>query len=105
MLAAREAMTASLRVGGRVVVEVPDRALTTRARLQPRYRAYRALRLAGVSTGWLHRRGLSGISMVTVGQAALRSTLERCGATVETSSVVRPGDGHRYVRYLARRVR
>ena len=103
VLTALEAMTASLRVGGRLVVEVPDLALTARARLQPRYRAYQVLRMAGVPTGWLHRHGLSGISMVTVEVAAVRSTLQHCGATVELSSVVRPGGGHRYVRYVARR--
>jgi len=105
VLAALEAMTASLRPGGRLVVEVPDRALTARARAQPRYRAYQVLRLVGVPTGWLHARGLSGISMVSVDQGLVRATLEGCGATVEVASVVRPGDGHRYVRYVARRIR
>lgn len=105
VLAAARTMVAALTIGGRVVLEVPDRALTARAALQPRYHAYRALRLAGVSPRWLHRHGLSGISMVTVSSEQVRSALEQAGATVEVARVVRPGDGHRYVRYVARRVR
>jgi len=61
-----------------------------------------ARRPATLARTWGYRRAEV---LAAVGQAAVRSTLERCGATVETSSVVRPGDSHRYVRYVARRVR
>ena len=105
VLVALESMVACLAVGGRVVAEVPDRGLTLRARLQPRYHAYRALRLVGVAPPWLHGHGLSGISMVSVDSEVVRSTLQRAGASVEQARVVRPGDGHRYVRYVARRSR
>jgi len=100
-----DTMVRCLRVGGRLVVEIPDAALNVRARLQPRYRVYRLLRLAGVSPGLLHDRGLSGISMVTVEQATVRATLERSGATVEQAAEIRQPDSHRYVRYVARRTR
>jgi SAM-dependent methyltransferase len=103
VLAALRTMVACLRVGGHAVVEVPDRPLTRKARSQPRYHAYRALRLVGVRPAWLHSHGLSGISMVTLPQALVRRTLEEAGATVEAVSDVRPGDGYRYLRYRARR--
>lgn len=103
VLTALRTMVACLRVGGHAVVEVPDRPLTRKARSQPRYHAYRALRRVGVRPAWLHAHGLSGISMVTLPQAVVRRTLEDAGASVEAVSDVRPGDGYRYLRYRARR--
>jgi len=94
-----------LRVGGWAVVEIPDTALTWRARIQPRFRAYRALRRVGVDPAALHRHGLSGISMVAVGQTVVARTLEGAGGRLDSAEVVRPGDGYQYVRYRARRVR
>lgn len=97
-------MVGCLRVGGRLVVEVPDTTLTWRARLQPRFRAYQALRRLGAGPERLHRRGLSGISMVTVAQAEVARALAAAGAEVE-HVVAAPDGGFRYVRYRARRVR
>lgn len=105
VLTALATMVACLRVGGHAVVEIPERPLTWRARAQPRYQAYRALRRAGVGSTWLHAHGLSGISMVTLTEAEVRRTLERVGAEVRQVAAVRPGESYRYLRYLARRVR
>jgi SAM-dependent methyltransferase len=91
-LAALRTMVACLRVGGYLVVEVPDRPMSLKARLQPRFRAYQVLRALGLDPAVLHRRGLSGISMQCLPADLVQHALQSDGA-------------HRYVRYLARRTR
>jgi 2-polyprenyl-3-methyl-5-hydroxy-6-metoxy-1,4-benzoquinol methylase len=104
VLGALTSMVASLRIGGCLVVEVPDRALTVRARLQPRYRAYRAARMIGVAPATLHRHGLSGISMLCLPQTLVTTTLESVGAEVVAIRTWSDG-AHEYARYVARRTR
>jgi SAM-dependent methyltransferase len=101
--AALSTMVACLRHGGVLVVEVPEQALTWRARLQPRFRAYRALRAVGLPPARLHRWGLSGISMLTVDRSAVTVALERAGAHVLQMTATELAQDYRYVRYLARR--
>jgi|1186.fasta_scaffold35620_2 trans-aconitate methyltransferase len=103
-LRALSAMTASLRIGGCLVVEIPAHALTMSARLQPRYRAYRAARMMGFLPATLHRRGLSGISMLCVPEALVRHTLESAGAQIVAVNRWRDS-AHEYARYVARRTR
>ena len=104
VVSALTSMVAALRIGGCLVVEVPDRALTARARLQPRYWAYRAARLIGVAPATLHRHGLSGISMLCLPQALVTKTLESVGAEVVAIRTWSDG-AHEYARYVARRTR
>ena len=102
--AALERMVGCLHVGGLLVIEVPDLALTVRARVQPRFRVYQALRSLGFSPGTLSRHGLSGISMCCLSEDVVRHELGWLG--VQTLSVSRRQDeGHRYARYVGRRVR
>ena len=102
--AALAGMLGWLRPGGHLVVELPDRAATRRARLQPRYHAYRVARALGVSPARLHARGLSGISMLTLDSAAVHRTVVGAGGLVVASDVARENGGHVYMRYLIRRV-
>jgi SAM-dependent methyltransferase len=99
---ALQTMVASLAVGGYLVVEVPDRAVSVKAMVQPRFRAYRAMRLAGLSPATLHRLGLSGISMLTMPQGLVRQVLRTSGARL-LASMEHSDRGHRYVRYVAQR--
>jgi SAM-dependent methyltransferase len=102
-LAALSSMMVWLREGGHLVVEVPDRALTLKARLQPRYRAYRLARALGAPPEWLHARGFSGISMLTLDAEDVRRALALGGGVVVSRDAGREGDGHAYRRYVARR--
>jgi SAM-dependent methyltransferase len=99
---ALESMIGSLRIGGHLVVEIPMRPLTLRARLQPRYRAYRVGRLLGLSPARMHRHGLSGISMLCLPAAVVTSTLESSGGEVLSVRTWRD-DAHEYARYVVRR--
>lgn len=97
-------MVASVKPGGYVFIEIPAEGLTLRARIEPKFRAYRVLRRLGVSPAWLHKRGLSGISMRTASEEWVRATLSTAGAEVE--SVLDSGSfgNYRNLRYIARRV-
>jgi 2-polyprenyl-3-methyl-5-hydroxy-6-metoxy-1,4-benzoquinol methylase len=98
-------MCAVTRPGGWIVVEIPAHAETLRAVLQPRYRMYRLLRLARVPAKMLQSKGISGISMVTVGSSRVRQAFEAGHATVRhTISVPRPDTTYSYVRYFAQRL-
>jgi 2-polyprenyl-3-methyl-5-hydroxy-6-metoxy-1,4-benzoquinol methylase len=93
-------MVGALHPGGHLVVEIPDRAMTMRSRVQPRWQAYRLLRSIGISPQRLHRSGLSGISMLTLSERDARALITEAGARVV--DVTRWSDsGHRYVRYFA----
>jgi SAM-dependent methyltransferase len=103
--AAVHTLVACVRVGGHLVLEIPDRPMTVRARLQPRFQVYRLLRALGVSPASLHRHGLSGISMRCLTQDLVRTTLRNSGAQVLGEPKQRSDGAHRYVRYIARRER
>lgn len=102
-LAALTGMLDWLRPDGYLVVEVPDRALTWRARIQPKYRAYRLARALGANPRWLHAKGLSGISMLTLDTLAVRRAVATAGGVVVSCDSVRSSGGHTYRRYLVRR--
>jgi SAM-dependent methyltransferase len=102
---ALSSLVSSVKVGGHLVLEIPDRAMTIKARVQPRFHAYRLLRMLGLGPQTLHRHGLSGISMLCLSQAQVTSELARQGAEVIDAPTVRTDGAHRYVRYVARRKR
>lgn len=89
----------SLRPGGQLVVEIPDRALLLRARVQIRARIYRLARSVGVPAERLTHLGLSGVSMLTVPSADVVDALGRLG--VETVRTVASCAGaYRQIRYV-----
>jgi hypothetical protein len=96
-------MIASLRVGGFAFVEIPAEGLTLRTRIEPRFRAYRCLRLLGIRPDWLHRHGLSGISMLSASEAWTRSAFASAGAEVEAVIESDSSGNYRNLRYVARR--
>lgn len=91
----------SLRPGGVAVVEIPQRPLLLRARLQPRMRLYSVLRSLGVSPARLHRLGLSGISMTAVNAISARGMFNDCGLSV-IKHVDRGDSDYLYVRWVVR---
>jgi SAM-dependent methyltransferase len=93
---------AALRPGAPAVIEVPETIKTSRARLQPRFHAYRALRSLGVPHGRLHRLGFSGISMLPVAADHAAAMFARHELTV-LQRVVRPDHDYDYVRWVVRR--
>ncbi|GAC1326294.1 MAG: hypothetical protein NVSMB13_10960 [Mycobacteriales bacterium] len=99
---ALQTMVAALRPGGTIVVEIPSQPLLWRARLQPRFRAYRALRRLGVPARVLQARGLSGISMLAIPVVDVRLMLGLAGATgIEVAEHADPD--YVYARYAGRR--
>jgi SAM-dependent methyltransferase len=98
-LAAIRSMMGCLRPGGHLVIEIPERALSWRARLQPRYRVYQAAHMLGVPHSWLHEHGFSGISMLSIDRSAVSQTVAACGGVVLTAISLREATDHRYVRY------
>lgn len=91
-----------VRPGGWLLLELPDRASTWKAKVQPRWQAFRALRRLGVSPATLQARRLSGISMTPVAQSEMTRWLERAGAEVVSVHVTQDVD-YQMVRYVARR--
>jgi len=102
---ALRSLVACVRVGGYIVVEIPDRPVNLKARLQPRFQLYRLLRTLGLPPARLHEHGLSGISMLCLTQTFVAATLRGAGADLAAASTVRSDGAHRYVRYIARRSR
>jgi SAM-dependent methyltransferase len=96
-------MVASLRVGGFAFVEIPAEGLTFRTLIEPRFRAYRFLRRLGVKPDWLHRHGLSGISMQSASEGWTRSAFQSAGAEVEAVIESGGSGNYRNLRYFARR--
>ncbi|HTW21832.1 MAG TPA: class I SAM-dependent methyltransferase [Mycobacteriales bacterium] len=92
----------ALRPGGVAVIELPERVKTWRARIQPRFRAYRLLRTLGWSHQRLHRRGLSGISMLVVPAPQAERLLVGNGLQVLTHATS-GDDGYDYARWVVRR--
>jgi hypothetical protein len=82
---------------------MPSCALTRKARVQPRYRIYAALRGLRVPAAALARVGLLGMSVLVVPEARFREVLAAAGLTVLR---VRQGDDEnfRYSRYVVERV-
>ena len=103
--AALSSLVSCVRVGGHLVLEIPERAVSTKARLQPRFHAYRLLRFLGVSPATLHSHGLSGISMLCLSRAEVTSELALQGAEIIGVPSARTDGAHSYVRYVARRMR
>lgn len=101
--AAVGSLGACLRVGGRGVIEMPSRALTLKARWQPRYRLYRALGLLGAPEPWLGRRGLRGMSMMTMPEPSFTALLERAGLKV-LRTLSEPDHDFLYTQYVVERV-
>jgi SAM-dependent methyltransferase len=99
--AALRLMVRCLRPGGWLVVEIPSSAKTLRARLQLRYRLYRFLRTGGVPASWLNRRGLSGMSMLTVDEDIVHAVLAECGAVIHNTERPPSTDDYVYSRYFA----
>jgi SAM-dependent methyltransferase len=95
-------IAAALRPGAPAVIEVPETIKRFRARIQPRFHAYRALRSLGVPHGRLHRLGFSGISMLCVDAADAAAMFARHELTVVTR-VVRSDHDYDYVRWVVRR--
>ena len=100
--AAIGAIAGALAPGAPAVIELPARATTVRARLQPRLRAYQVLRAVGCSPARLHGAGLSGISMCTVSPTAATRMFTRHGMSI-VGQVLRPDRGYDYVRWVVRR--
>jgi 2-polyprenyl-3-methyl-5-hydroxy-6-metoxy-1,4-benzoquinol methylase len=105
MTDALRTLVACLRVGGYLVVEIPEWPLTMRAQVQPRFRAYQVLRAFGVEPARLHDHGLSGISMRCLTHKVVADTLLAAGAEIVGEPRRRSDGGHRYARYVARRTR
>lgn len=99
---ALEAMAASLKPRGNVVVEIPSRAHTLRYRVQLRYRVYRVLRRLGVSPKRLHSQGFSGIKMLCVPSDWVVGVLESAGVRVHEITEHR-GTSHQFVWYAGTR--
>lgn len=97
-----ERIGAALRPGAPAVIELPETIKTLRARVQPRFHAYRGLKSLGISHARLHRLGFSGISMLAVGAVQAEAMFTRHGLTV-VSRVVRPDHDYDYVRWVVRR--
>jgi 2-polyprenyl-3-methyl-5-hydroxy-6-metoxy-1,4-benzoquinol methylase len=95
-------MAEALADDGWLVVEIPARARTIRARLQPRLRAYGILRRLGILPSILHRCGLSGISMLVVSPADVHAWLAEHGLVIVAHKAHVERD-HEYGRYVARR--
>ncbi len=94
-------MCALVRPGGWLVVEIPDRASTIRARIQPRYRLYALLRRIGVPVSLLNASGLSGISMLTVPETDVTARLMSANMNLVFIDSVTRSDSYSYVRYYA----
>jgi SAM-dependent methyltransferase len=92
----------ALRAGAPAVIEVPERINMMRARLQPRFHAYRVLRALGVSHERLHRAGFSGISMLRVKAPQARQMFAKHHLTV-VDRVVGHDPNYDYVRWIVRR--
>jgi SAM-dependent methyltransferase len=92
----------TLRTGAPAVIELPERINMLRARLQPRFHAYRLLRALGVSHERLHRAGFSGISMLCVKAPQAEKMFARHGLTV-IDRVVGHDPDYDYVRWVVRR--
>lgn len=99
---ALQQMTHALRPGGHLVAELPLRPLSLRYRMQPRLQAYRVARRLGGSPAWLHRHGLSGISMLCAPVAWVTGVLEAAGADLLRVDE-RVGTSHVQAHYVARR--
>jgi SAM-dependent methyltransferase len=95
------AMCDRVRRDGWLVVEIPHRASTVGARVQPRYRLYRLLRGIGVSPTLLGKTGLSGISMLTLSEAVVTRTLTDAGMRVVFVDPIQRDDDYSYNRYYA----
>lgn len=95
-------LAATLRPGGWLVVEVPERGLGWKQRVQPRWQLYRIGRALGVSDAALQRRRLSGISMVTMPQPAMDAALAAAGVTTQTTRLRADGE-YDYRLWIARR--
>lgn len=98
--AAVDAMMASLKIGGFLVIEIPLRPHTLRYRMQPRLQVYRVLRKFGVAPKWLHSHGLSGISMLCIPSSWVVDLLERGGMQLLQISE-RRGTSHQMAHYAA----
>jgi N6-adenosine-specific RNA methylase IME4 len=72
----------SIRPGGQLIVEIPDRALAIRAKVQLRFQIYRTARMLGMPIAALNRAGLSGASMLTVPEPEVRACLQRLGVDI-----------------------
>ena len=103
--AALSSLVGSVRPGGYLVLEIPERAITIKARLQPRFHTYRFSRVVGLPPATLHAGGLSGISMLCLTRAWVTSELARHGAEVIGTPTARSDQAHSYVRNVARRAR
>jgi SAM-dependent methyltransferase len=95
-------ISGALRPGAPAVIELPEAIRTRRARIQPRFHVYRALRLLGVSHARLHRAGFSGISMLRVRAHEAEALFARNELTV-ISRAVHPDHDYDYVRWVVRR--
>jgi 2-polyprenyl-3-methyl-5-hydroxy-6-metoxy-1,4-benzoquinol methylase len=95
-------IASGLRPGGVAVIELPERALLVRARLQPRLRLYQLLRSLGFKPGRLNAMGLSGIAMLTLQESEARAMFEHAGLSV-VRRAPRPDRDFDYVRWVLRR--
>lgn len=91
----------ALRPGATAVIELPETINRVRARIQPRFHAYRALRSLGVSHERLHQAGLSGISMLRVRATQAEQMLANHSLQV-VDRVVCPDHDYDYVRWVVR---
>lgn len=94
-----QCMVQSLAPAGRLIIEVPERALTLGARLQPRYRLYRGARRLGISSAALQNQGISGISMLTVSRERMARLMDNCNVAV-VSLTERWAPDYLYIRYV-----
>jgi 2-polyprenyl-3-methyl-5-hydroxy-6-metoxy-1,4-benzoquinol methylase len=99
--AAMGVIAGTLKPGAPAVIELPERIKMLRARLQPRFHAYRLLRAVGISHERLHRAGLSGISMLRVTEPRARAMFANHKLTV-VGRTVGHDPNYDYVRWVVR---
>jgi SAM-dependent methyltransferase len=99
---ALRSMVASLRPGGKLLVEIPLRPHTLRYRMQLRLHAYRVLRTLGIPPTTLHTHGLSGMRMLWIRRSWVARVLDDAGAQVLLVHE-RRGTSHQQAYYVAER--
>lgn len=99
---ALQLITASIRPGGYLYVEIPVRAINLRSALQIRSRLHRVARRFGVSAEWLIKHNFTGISMLSARPDWVEGVLTRAGCTLQNRYEYQMGS-HVEAIYLAQR--
>lgn len=99
---ALEAMVAGLKPGGWMIVEIPESAHSTRAKVQPGYWAYRVLRRVGFTAKFLYARGFTGMRILFIPRAWVVGVLAEAGADVVRTTEDK-GTSHQFIWYVAQK--